>query len=71
MSEKARDGAKDFIEDLSHDPEFMRLVRNLCPKPGGGVSEITFSVPGGKAVTLTSDTRKQINQRLRQENPHA
>lgn len=46
--------------DLSNDPAFLKATRDLCPKGEGSVTIST----GGKSVTLTSDTRKNIGKQI-------
>jgi len=55
---------RDPLEDLLKDPKFVKSIRDLCPKDDG--MSVTISVPRtGQSVTLTSDTRKKANARLR------
>lgn len=43
--------------------EQLKATRDLCPKPGGDVEAVTLS-SGGRTVTLTAETRKNINREL-------
>jgi TusA-related sulfurtransferase len=53
----------EIIEVLAEDPAFLRAARDMCPTKKG--QTVTMSTPGGKSVTLTSATRKEINARIK------
>lgn len=65
----ASPGAQSYQElavaELAENPAFLKGALQMCPtKPG---ESVTFSVPGsGQSVVLTSETRKLIEQRLRE-----
>jgi len=48
---------------LLRDPQILRLMRKLCPKPGSG-HEVTIT-SRGQTATLTAETRRKIEARLR------
>lgn len=52
------------MTDFWNDPKTLRAMRNLCPD-GKRITGVTFSTPGRPPVTLTVETRKKINQRLK------
>jgi len=53
----------DDVKRLLRDPKILRLMRDMCPKPGSGY-EVTIT-SGSKSTTLTPETRKKIEARLR------
>jgi hypothetical protein len=51
--------------DATVDPVVLRAIRNLCPSEKSEFTSIEVSCNGRK-VTLTAETRKRINARLRE-----
>lgn len=46
----------------------MESVRDICPKEGSSIDSITFKTEGHEPVTLTSEDRKRMNEKLKQLN---
>lgn len=54
----------DVTRRLLKDKKFVKLMRNLCPSGESSCSSITIS-KGDQSVTLTPETRKVLNDKLK------
>ncbi len=52
-----------IIQQMLCDPVILRLLRDICPKKGSGMT-VTLT-GGGRSRTLTSATRERVTARLR------
>lgn len=58
--EKERTHA-ETVKRLAADPKIRDAIRRLAPKPGSGITSVTFSSPGMEPVTLTQDDRRRLD----------
>ncbi len=65
-TERDEDQQDEAVERLTRDPQFLRAARDPAPAEGSGVDTVEISA-GGRTVTLTSETRRRVNEMLKQE----
>lgn len=62
-AEVSQEEIDEATKKLLRDPKMLRLLRNLCPKKGSGM---TITISGAStSTTLTEETRARLNAKLR------
>ena len=65
MDAQGQPDLSSFGRNIKNRREFLKALRRLCPAKGSGISAVTLSSAEGESVTLTSETRQQIDEALR------